>query len=289
MKPSFARHAACVALLCASPALSTTPTTPTTPTTIGGQAPAPKAGADADGAGAVAELVRAMAGHSIRLDPALGLCALNVRVGIRDDLLEYVLVQPRGQSHESLFTTEVSARILNTALLALGVQPGTNVKVNERDPRPTPEEIRDGVPAYTIEAPRGDGFYLYAAWREGDETYFHRIEDLVRDLETGRSMRRHRWVYLGSKTAPDKRNPGQELFAADLEGNLVNLALFEQGFTLLTSGLPECMKQTIWLPNAWLLPERGSEVALIFARQRLAQLPEGWEKHVPVVEASGDR
>lgn len=233
---------------------------------------------------AVRKLVEALGTHGLLLDPERKLCALEVKVGIRDDLLEYVLVNPRGQSHESLFTSDVPPRVLNTALLALGVQPGENVRVREKTPPPTPEELRDGAAAYTIEPPTGDGFYLYAAWREGDEVYWYRVEDLVRDLESGRGMRRHRWVFLGSKTAPDKQHPGQELFAAELEGNLVNLALFEQGFTLVTTALPECIKQTIWLPNAWLLPERGERVLLVFARERLTQIPSDWLERLPKVE-----
>ncbi|MBI5363474.1 MAG: hypothetical protein HZA53_09880 [Planctomycetes bacterium] len=245
----------------------------------GDDAPAPKSD------DAVRKLVEALGTHGIRLDPERKLCSLEVKVGIRDDLLEYVLVNPLGQSHESLFTSDVPPRALNTALLALGVQAGENVRVKEKDPPPTPEELRDGAPAYTIEPPSGDGFYLYAAWREADEIYWYRVEDLVRDLETGRGMRRHRWVFLGSKTAPDKKHPGQELFAAEVEGNLVNLALFEQGFTLVTTALPECIKQTIWLPNAWLLPERGEKVLLVFARERLTELPADWLERLPKVEA----
>jgi hypothetical protein len=198
------------------------------PRTARAQAPA------AAGDTALKELVQSLGKLGIRLSPEQGLCSLKVRIGIRDDLLEYVLVQPRGQAHESLFLSEVSPRALNTALLALGVQPGQNYSVRAREPAPTAQELHDGVPAYTVEIPQGDGFYLYAAWRAGDETYLYRVEDLVRNLETGRSMQRHRWVYLGSKTAPDKQHPGQELFAAEIEGNLINLALFEEGFTLLT-------------------------------------------------------
>lgn len=235
------------------------------------------------------ELVTSLAKLGIRLDPELGVCTLRVRVGIRDDLLEYLLVQPRGQSHESLFVSDVSPRALNAALLALGVQAGQNLRTVAKDPAPTQEELRNGIPPYTVEVPSGDGFYLYAAWRAGDETYFHRVEDLVRNLATGTAMTRHRWVYLGSKTAPDKKNPGQELFAAEIEGNLINLAFFAEGFTLITAALPECIQQTIWLPNAWLVPERGSEVELIFARERLAQLPAALEAALPRVESNAGK
>lgn len=249
---------------------------------------APVAAGPADD-GKVTELVSALEKLGVHLDPKHALCAIDVRVGIRDDLLEYLLVSPRGQSHESLFVTDVAPRAVNTALLALGAQPGTNVRIVAKDPPPTPEELRDGAPAYDVEPPSGDGFYLYAGWREAGETFFYRVEDLVRDLESGRSLRRHRWVFLGSKTAPDKKHPGETLFAAEVEGNLVNLALFEQGFTLVTTALPECIKQTIWLPNAWLVPERGSPVLLFFSREKLASLPAGWEERLPVVEGNQGR
>jgi len=235
------------------------------------------------------ELVTSLAKLGIRLDPELGVCTLRVRVGIRDDLLEYVLVQPRGQSHESLFVSDVSPRVLNAALLALGVQAGQNMRTVAKEPPPTQEELRNGIPPYTVEVPSGDGFYLYAAWRAGDETYFHRVEDLVRNLATGAAMTRHRWVYLGSKTAPDKKHPGQDLFAAEIEGNLINLAFFSEGFTLVTAALPECIQQTIWLPNAWLVPERGTEVDLIFARERLPQLPAALETALPRVETTAGK
>lgn len=245
---------------------------------------APPAGAPAGRqvpTAATAELVAAMEKLGIHLAPERGLCTLTVRVDIRDDLLEYLLVNPRGQAHESLFVSEVSPRGLNAALLALGVQAGENVRITRRDPPPTPDELRDGVAPYTIAPPAGDGFFLYAAWRSGDETYCYRVEDLVRNLESGRTMQRHRWVFLGSKTAPDRKNPGKEVFAAEVEGNLINVALFEEGFTLVTSALPECIKQSIWLPNASLLPERGEPVELVFARERLTRLPEDIEARLP--------
>jgi hypothetical protein len=66
---------------------------------------------------------------------------------------------------------------------------------------------------------------------------------------------------------------GQEAFAADLEGNLVTIAFFEQGNTLMTGALPECVDQTIWQANFWLLPQRESPVELVFARERLESCP----------------
>ena len=228
-------------------------------------------------------LTQALAEQKILLEPELGLCAIPAAVDIRDDLLEYLLVNPRGNAHESLFTTEVGASPLNVALLALGVQAGSNAVWIPRDPPPTREEQLAGISSYSVTPPKGDGFLLYVAWKSKGETYFFRIEDLLRNTETGRSMRRHEWVYLGSRSVQSRKDPAQSLFVAELDGNLINLALFEAGTTLITAALDECLKQTIWLSNAWLLPEQGERVLLIFSRAKLDTLPKRLESALPEV------
>ena len=236
----------------------------------------------------VRALERAFREQKIRLDVERGLCSIPVTIDVKDDLLEYLLVNPHGAAHESLFVTEVVPSALNAALLALGVRPGKNARWVPKEPTPTAEEMRAGAPPFTVQAPEGDGFYLYAGWKQGGEVYFYRVDDLLRDLETGRGMRRHRWVYLGSRLVHTKKDDPKTSFAADLEGNLVNVALFEQGNTLLTAALPECLKQTIWLPNAWLIPERGAVVELVFSRARLAMPPPALEADLPTVTEDTD-
>jgi len=231
-------------------------------------------------AGAEAGLEEALAAAGLRLDRDANLLALPARVQIKNDLLEYLLVGPGGATHESLFLTAVRPSLLNAALLLLGVEPGHNAYVvggGEVDER--------GHTTRRIYPPEGDGFYLYAAWREAGETYFFRVEDLVRNLESGRSLRRHRWVYLGSRF--QALSPGKpESFVADLAGNLINLSFFYQGNTLLTAAPEECAAQTIWAANEWLLPEMGEPVWLVFARAPLATLPAGWEQDLPAVAGS---
>jgi len=240
-------------------------------------------------------LEKAFLEHGIHLDVERGLCSIAVTIDVRDDLLEYLLVNPQGAQHESLFLTDVVPSRLNAALLALGAQPGKNAEWKRKEPAPTPEQVREGVLPYTVESPSGDGFLLYVAWREKGETYFYRVDDLLRNLESGRSLARHRWVFLGSRMVRIRGQGDREVFAADAEGNLVNIAFFEQGNTLLTAARPECLRQTIWLANGWLLPSRGSPVELFFSRQPLAALPDGVESRLPIVpdeeepDAGGNR
>lgn len=219
-----------------------------------------------------AELVAQLAAQGIQLDPVAGLASVRATVEVDNDLLEYLLVGPGGARHETLLATEVRPSLLNVALLALGVSEGRNATWVERDPPPTEAERLAGVPAVDVTPPQGDGFWLYVGWRRGDETFFLRAEDLVRNLATGQTMRRHRWVYLGSRMLPAQGGEG-EMFAADVYQNLINVSFFSDGATLLTGALPECLEQTIWMSNAWLLPQRGSEVRLVFARERLSTPP----------------
>lgn len=222
--------------------------------------------------------------QGIQAEFSLGAVAIPAEICIREELLEYVLVAPHGAAHESLLSTEVQPSVLNAALLALGAVPGTNADWTPREPPPTPEERAAGVLPWDVRVPSGDGFYLYVAWREGAERFFYRLEDLIGDLSRSRQLRRHAFVYLGSRLVrPRPDEP--EVFAADVEGNLINLSFFRAGNTLLTAALPECVEQTIWLPNAWLLPPRGTRVSLVLSRSRLDCLPEAFASALPAVTA----
>jgi len=253
------------------------------PRVAGGRAPShtsAPASQDADsaatGAGA---LQTALAAAGVRLDLERGLLALPCEVDITDDLLEYLLVGPNGAAHESLLVTHAQPSLVNAALLALGLEPGRNVRYVPREPQPTLEEIRAGARRYDIELPSGPGLHFHLGWREGAETYFFRIEDLIANGRTRRAMQRHQWTYIGSRfiAAPG----GGEVFAADSTQNLINIAFFQEGNTLFTAGLEECTDQTIWAANPWLVPETGMPVLLVAAREPLDRAPEHWLEHLP--------
>lgn len=220
------------------------------------------------------QLEAAFAEQGIVLDVQVGFCSIPAQVCVRQDLLEYVLVSGFGAAHESLFSTAVSPTIFNTALVSLGAKKGENVRWIEKDPMPSDEEIRNGAPTHDVLPPKGDGYFIYAAWKEEGETYFFRLEDLITNIERGRSMRRHEWIYLGSRMIQPEPDKEQLVLAAELEGNLINLSYFRAGNTLFSAALEDCVYQTIWVPNAPLVPKEGSTVTLLFSRDRLAKLPE---------------
>ncbi|MGK0220655.1 MAG: hypothetical protein ACI9HE_004167 [Planctomycetota bacterium] len=221
----------------------------------------------------------------VHLDPAAGLVSFPVVVEVRDDLLEYLVVAPHGAVHESMFVAGVDAEVLNASILALGLEPGKNAKWVARDPAPTREELRAGASAYDVQTPTGDSLFLYLGWREGDEVYWYRVEDMLRDLDRLRTMRRHRWVFLGSRMIKRPSAPDREVFAASVEGNLINMPFFASGTTLLTSAIPEAEKQNIWLPNAWLLPPRGSQLLMVACKDRQATPPTSVLAKLPKVVA----
>ncbi len=238
----------------------------------------------------LAAVVSELSESGVRLDLERGRCAIDARVLARYQPLEYLLVGERGQAHESLFGTEVEASLLNTALLLLGAEPGQNARWVEVEsdeaegtvendglggPPAEPEDERPAPKRFAIEPPEGDGFYLYAAWVEDDETYLYRVEDLIANVEEARSMRRHRFVFLGSKMIQPRQDSAEEVFAADLEQNLINVAYFRAGHTLLTTATSAASSEDAWFANHWLVPGEGKTVRLVFSRSRIAGLPAG--------------
>ncbi|MCC7013122.1 MAG: hypothetical protein IT454_11210 [Planctomycetes bacterium] len=247
------------------------------------QGPGPERQATAEERALIAQLAE----HKLVLDPVRGWFAVPVDVLVRDDLLEYLLVGPAGAAHESAFMTPVAPSVLNVAMLALGVTPGTNANWKPKDQQPSEVELREGASPYEIALPSGEGFFLYVGWKRDGETYFFRVEDVLRNLSTGQAMKRHTWVYLGSRMVPNGRDKqAAEVFAAEVYQNLINVAFFRDGYTLLTGALPDCVNQGIWMLNAWLVPERGARVEMFFSRHKFEGLPPELESLLPTVEAA---
>jgi hypothetical protein len=221
-----------------------------------------------------AQVERAFQEQGIQVNIADRRCSFPVDICVRQDLLEYVLVTETGAAHESLLSTPVVPSVLNTALVTLGAKKGENVRWVEKNPPPSEEQIRNGAATYDVLPPTGETFFMYLAWAQDGETYFYRLEDLITNLERGRAMRRHGWVYLGSRMVQPKPTEPTEVLAADLEGNLINLSYFRAGNTLFTACLDDCLKQTIWAPNAPLLPPTASRLTMIFSHDRLNALPD---------------
>ena len=242
----------------------------------GAEAPAAAAqAADAEGLDAV---LAAFAEQGVRVDVAAGRIEIDARICQRYEPLEYLLVKsPQGKEHESLLSCAgVSAEALNAAMLMLGVERGVNGDLIAVDPPPTLEEVQAGAVPYTVKRASGDGFYLYVQWDfdhgEGIEHYAYRAEDLVLNVRRESTLKRGRWVYLGSRFLKPHKD-AKEFFAAEGEGNLVSIVYFSPANHLLTAADPAGDDQNVWYPNAWLLPPVDHPVKVVFSRDPLELLP----------------
>ncbi len=223
-----------------------------------------------------AEMLARFAEKGVRVDLGQQRIQLEGRISVLADPLEYLLViQPQGKDYESLLYCQgVSAEALNAAMLMLGAAKGVNGRMTATEPAPTLEEIQNGAAPYSVEPAHGDGFYVYVSWREdvaGQEEYFcYRAEDLVINARTEGTYQRGRFVYLGSRFVKPHKD-AQEFFAAEGEGNLVSLVIFEPANHLLAGADPMSDDQQIWYPNVFLLPPAGHPVTITFTREPLAQ------------------
>src|SRR5687768_8575896 len=72
-----------------------------------------------------AELQQAFAKAGLTVDLAAKTVSLQAKMGRPADLLEYVLITRMGKAHEALLIADVEPSVLNAALLALGLTPGS--------------------------------------------------------------------------------------------------------------------------------------------------------------------
>lgn len=151
--------------------------------------------------------------------------------------VEYFAVGPLGKVHESVLTLDVEPLHLQTALLALGLQPSNNLRTQG-----------DG------RVPAGDPVDLRVQWKRGGAPEDHRAEDLLVDVERQKPMEATHWVFTGSRVQG-------RTFMADATQSLV--ATYRDPDAILNHPLPGGSNDEAYRPNAALLPPIGTPVTLL--------------------------
>lgn len=128
-------------------------------------------------------------------------------------ILEFVANTAKGaKAYESAITIDTDAITFNTALLLLGLDPRRSVVPTRHfDPSPPSGDLVDIFVEVTVPPPMGGPRLL-------PEKRTFRVEELLFDQRTGKTMAEGPWVYTGSRFIED---PKGRRFMAELDGVLI--------------------------------------------------------------------
>ncbi|MCY2956534.1 MAG: YdjY domain-containing protein [Planctomycetota bacterium] len=183
------------------------------------------------------------------------------------DPIEYLLIHKKGKRHEALFITGSKPSVLNAALLLLGLKPGKNASVREKNPPPTLEEIERGVDPVIVTPPQGDELFLTVRWQDAaGKAVEYCIEDLLVDLQAQDVMQAGGWIFLGGRMAQLYKNE-PEVFIADFEGNLISICYLSPDNHLATLRHERARDDQNWWFTKFC-PDSGTEVEIVFWKQK---------------------
>ena len=132
--------------------------------------------------------------NGVRLDKKDHRVSFPATVNQRVGLIEYLLVNEKGKTHESLFETKVLPHDIHLALLLIGLKEDAKENPNETPP---PQAIDAG---YLHSAPKlkGAPVSISVVWTEQGKKKEIAAEDWVFNLQTNHPMSRGPWIYNGS-------------------------------------------------------------------------------------------
>ena len=186
----------------------------------------------------IAQMQEIFAKSGIVLDREAKTVSIPCVFGEPTDPVEFLLIHPRGKAHESVLMSEVQGSVLNAALIALGYQKGENVRIVQKDPMPTEEEVAAGAAWFDLFPPKGQQVWITLKWQyvddDGEKVDVEiPVEDLILDLATGRPIEDSSFIYIGGQMAPIYRGD-PPVFVADYEGNYVSSVYKPQPNHLIT-------------------------------------------------------
>lgn len=173
-------------------------------------------------------------------------------VNMEKGAIEYLLVTPAGNAHESLLVTDVEPRDLHMAMLLLGAKGAGIHGANPEDAPPT-QLSRE----YLEHAPklRGDELGITVTWKDakGIEKKAP-VEDWILKTDVHKPAERGPWIYNGSMFSTEGR------FLAQIEGNFA--ALVTNPAALINNPRKGSDNDQIWEVNTKTAPPPKTPITI---------------------------
>ncbi len=181
---------------------------------------------------------------AITLDQKARSITIPASVNMREGAIEYVLCGQKGKVHESIFTTDATARDIHVAALLLGVKPAGDL-----GPENAAARVKQGCAVIaTVEWDRNgppEKIYLNETIHLSDPSN----GSILSVLASGA------WLYNGSRILPDG------VFAASQEESIISIIRDDD--SLINNPSASRDNDEIHTPNTSKLPNKGHPVRII--------------------------
>lgn len=188
--------------------------------------------------------------NGLTIDREARVIDITAKVCLREgEFLEQLACSPDTREHESILVLQTQPSLVHTALLLMGLEPGSPIRW---------EEVEDGVRTLPPSGPPIDIFIHYEA--EGEEKTVP-ANEWVADQKTGEPMAGNTWLFAGSKFVEVN---GQEMYVADAYGTAISLVNFGDDLLARSNELTDSNDNhdRIWGARTAAIPEVGTEVRL---------------------------
>ena len=192
------------------------------------------------------DLKRLAPNAAVWIDPPGKRVVVAGRVALADGPIEFFACPPKTKEHESVVVVDASARLVHTALLAIGLKPGSPASF-------------DGA----YRPATGDAVAVEVCWRDTEGEHCLPAQRWVRDSRTGKQLDCH-WVFAGSQFWKDP-STGVEYYQAD-GGDLVCVSNFPTAMLDLPIASSQANEALLFEAFAERIPPRGTPVELIFTK-----------------------
>ena len=164
-----------------------------------------------------------------------------------DGMLEYLIVEEGGKTHESLLATKIEPYHLHLAMLLLGA------KVEKQGNVPQPPDAINLQYLKTAPKPKGDGVIIRVRWTQEGKPVVVNAEDLIYNMQEKAPMTRGPWIYSGSMLVSG-------LFLAQQERSIAALVI--DPTALINNTRPGCDNDQIWCVCHEKAPKSGTLVEI---------------------------
>jgi hypothetical protein len=197
---------------------------------------------------------------AVRLDKSRKTVQFPAQLNMKEGVIEYLLVNVRGKSYESLLRTDTEPYYIHLAMLLIGARgaPQTAALLNAPSVPFHVNRPASATNSSPLLAIQGDPVTIELAWQTPAGRTQLPAEDCIMNLATKTNASRGPWTYNGSRVV-------NGVFIAQREASIV--AMIDDIDAMMNNPRPGNDNDQIWQINSNALPPLNTPVEVTFRLQ----------------------